>query len=118
MAREIVVFSMQDNSREAIRTNAETWGQVKRESSKIANMASGMKVTIKENRTTIESDDSVLPDEDVTLFLFPAKVKAGISEVANKIIEDYTENLSIAIVDALEKDLQSFEEIINESVGQ
>lgn len=118
MSRKVVVFSMQDNSKEEIYTNAETWGQVKQENSKINSMSRGMKVTIKESRTTVESDESVLPDGDVTLFLFPAKVKAGNNENAEKIIEDYTEKFSTDYMNAVEKDLLELRETLVKSVEQ
>jgi hypothetical protein len=36
-----------------------------------------MKIVIKQTKTTIESDSSVLPDGEVTIYLTPGKVKAG-----------------------------------------
>lgn len=117
MSREVVVFSMQDNSKESIVTDAETWGQLKNESSRITKMSTGMKVTIKENRTAIESDESILPMSDITLFLFPAKVKAG-DDMSDKIIDEYSEKLSVELVNALEKDFKSYEKMIKESIGE
>lgn len=100
---------MQDNSRHVVETSAETWGQLKAESSQVAKMSRDMKVTIKENRTTIESDDSLLPDTECTLFLFAAKVKAG-GLTEEKLIEDYAATKANELVDATEKDLDQIEE--------
>lgn len=109
MSRKVTVFSMNDNSRHVVETSAETWGQLKAESSQVVKMSRDMKVTIKENRTTIESDDSVLPDGDCTLFLFAAKVKAG-GLTEEKLIEDYATTKAGELVDAVEKDLDQIEE--------
>lgn len=115
MARTITVFSMQDQSKLEHRTNARTWGELCRENSSIASMANGMKVTCKQTRTSLESQESLLPNEgeDLTLFLFPAKVKAGEEESQfDKIAEAYAETQSNKIVEEIEKNLLDIKEAI------
>lgn len=114
MSRKVTVFSMQDNSRITADTNAETWGQLKSENSQINKMQRDMKVTIKENRTTIESDDSLLPDGDCTLFLFAAKVKAGATP-EEKLIEEYSTVKAKEIIEAFEKDIEAFDKKVRKT---
>lgn len=79
MTRKVVVFNMGDNSRQEVQTSVTTWKQLLDNYPGIRNMvASDMKVVIKQTKTTIESDESVLPDDrDITIYLTPGKVKAG-----------------------------------------
>jgi hypothetical protein len=79
MGRKIHVFNMGDNSSHTLpSSNASTWGDVLRESSQIRGMVSSdMKVVIKQTRTNIETESAVLPNQDITIYLTPGKVKAG-----------------------------------------
>jgi hypothetical protein len=78
MARKVVVFNMGDNSRQEVYSSAGTWAQLLGESDAIRRMVlPDMKIVIKQTKTTIESDSSVLPDGEVTIYLTPGKVKAG-----------------------------------------
>lgn len=58
-------------------TEATTWGQLKDLVSRDFGDISGMKAVCKENRNTLDRDDAMLPDDDCTIFLSSAKIKAG-----------------------------------------
>lgn len=76
--RKVVVFNMGDNTRQQIDTNAVTWGEVLQASSSIRSMvAPDMQIVIKQTKTTIQSEQAVLPDGDVMIYLTPGKVKSG-----------------------------------------
>lgn len=69
-------------------TDAKTWGELKSLHSEIATLSSGMKAVIKETKTTIESEESVLPNSDTVIYLTMGKVKAGINAITQKAINE------------------------------
>jgi hypothetical protein len=108
--RTVTVFSMNDNGRETLRTSATTWGQVKAESSAIRSMVkSDMKVVIKQTKAVIESEDTILPNDDVTIYLFPGKVKSGdnteskIKELAEQLIDGFVKCMKQDMEETSEK---------------
>lgn len=70
---------MQTNESAPVETNARTWGEVKAASSRVRGMlgSGDVKLVIKQTKATIETDDVVLPEGDITVYIFPGKVKAG-----------------------------------------
>ncbi len=70
---------MQTNESAPVETNARTWGEVKAASSRVRGMlgSGDDKLVIKQTKATIETDDVVLPEGDITVYIFPGKVKAG-----------------------------------------
>lgn len=85
---------MQDNSNVSFESSsARTWGDVLRGSSSVKGMVSSdMKIVIKQTKAVIESDETILPEGDITIYLFPGKVKAGENEGY-----DYARNIEILL---------------------
>lgn len=110
---------MADNSRQSVITDANTWGEVLNESREINGMViSDMKIVIKETKGVIESLDTVLPEQDITIYLTPGKVKSGnqvfitkatLKEQATSIFNDFCE--------ALRKDLIHLQELSSPVTG-
>ena len=78
MSRKVTIFSTQTNESQVITTDVNTWGEVKDLATNVS--TSGMKAVVRENRTTLESDGAQLPQGDATVFLYPTKVKSGVSK--------------------------------------
>lgn len=74
--RKITIVSTNTDQVFDVESSAETWGELKRESS-ISNVSSGMKAMIRETKNTLESDQAILPQGDFVLYLTPSKVKSG-----------------------------------------
>ncbi len=70
---------MQNNQSVAVETSARTWGAVKQESSRVRELlgTGDVKLVIKQTKAVIDIDDTVLPEGDLTIYIFPGKVKAG-----------------------------------------
>jgi hypothetical protein len=77
MNRKIDVIHTSSQEQITVTTTARTWGDLKNSNSGISRMASGMKAVVKETKVTLESDDAVLPDHDIVVYLTAGKVKAG-----------------------------------------
>lgn len=75
--RNITVVSTQMNERQVLQSSATTWGELKGELSSIMN--GDMKATVRETRVDLVHQDAQLPETDFTIFLFPTKVKSGLS---------------------------------------
>jgi hypothetical protein len=73
--RKITVFNTQSNTPSEFMSDAVTYGEIKNQISSV----NGMKVVIRETKVTLEDDGAILPSGDFTIFLFPEKVKSGIS---------------------------------------
>jgi len=76
--RTVTVTSTQATpSRISFDSNASTWGALKSEISAQGMSPEGMKAVLRTTKATLEMDDAVLPEGDVTIFLTPGKVKSG-----------------------------------------
>lgn len=73
--RTVTVYSTQGRGEsQVIETDASTWGELK---SQIDFSTGNVKAVVRENRTTLEANDAMLPNQDCTVFLYPSKVKSG-----------------------------------------
>lgn len=73
--RTISLFFTQESREVMIDSDATTLGQLK--SAIPTESLGGKKLTVRETRSTLESDDSILPTGEFTLYVYPAKSKAG-----------------------------------------
>lgn len=76
-------------------SNAETWGQLKREVPELESFALGMTTWIKTDKTegsAFSSDHQALPPEDLTIYFLLEKNKSGIDEVVQAIDEWFAAN--------------------------
>jgi len=73
-SRKITVFDTMTSQKSEYRSSAETFGQFK---SEVDVDWTDKKVTVRETRVTLESDDAQLPESDIVLFLFKQKSKFG-----------------------------------------
>lgn len=103
---------MNDNGRATVRTNSTTWGQIKSDSPEIRAMVKNdMKVVIKQTKAVIESEDTILPDEDVTIYLFPGKVKSGVTQERKRsLAEEIINGFCAAVKRDLEETGKKIEE--------
>jgi hypothetical protein len=74
--RKVTIYSTRTRATQVIETEATTWGELKSLINDDMGVSSS-KVMIRENRTTLEHNDAALPEGDITLFLYPEKVKSG-----------------------------------------
>lgn len=74
--RKITVFDSQSANKQEFQSSAATWGEFKLEVNEIVTFTD-KKVTIRETRTTVESDEAMLPEGDIVLFVFQQKSKFG-----------------------------------------
>ena len=74
--RKITVFDSQSANKQEFQSSAATWGEFKSEVNEIVTFAD-KRVTIRETRTTVESDEAMLPEGDIVLFVFQQKSKFG-----------------------------------------
>lgn len=83
---KVTIFSTKGKKRTTVESNAQTWGDLKKDLTTAEVETSGMKAIIGENQVTLESSGAVLPKgldikgtitDDFTLFLTPIKVKSG-----------------------------------------
>lgn len=95
---------MNDNHTEYVNTSATTWGGVKRDSSAISSMVKNdMKIVIKQTKAVIESEETILPSGDITIYLFPGKVKSG---AASEQAKAKAKEILTGLADALKKDIE------------
>lgn len=76
--RKVTIYSTKTKAQQVIETGVNTWGELKQ----LVNPEMGVnssKCMVRENRTTLESNEAVLPAGDITIFLYPEKVKSGIA---------------------------------------
>lgn len=86
MARNIKIFNQESNQSIIITSDATTWAQLRNEINSDGRISANNKsAIIRETKVTLEFDDSILPEGEFILFLFPVKVKSG---VAKKTISD------------------------------
>lgn len=76
--RKIIVVSARDNSRKEVMSDATTWGALQPALDGQNISTTDMKAILRETKTALESNDSVLPTGEFTLFLTPGKVKSGV----------------------------------------
>jgi hypothetical protein len=74
--RKITIYSTKTKAQQVIETGLSTWGEVKQLINPEMGISSG-KCMVRENRTTLESNQALLPDGDATIFVYPEKVKSG-----------------------------------------
>ena len=74
--RKVTIYSTKTKAQQVIETGVNTWGELKQ----LVNPEMGVnssKSMVRENRTTLESNEATLPAGDITIFLYPQKVKSG-----------------------------------------
>ena len=75
--RKVTIYSTKTKAQQEIETGVTTWGELKQ----LVNPEMGVataKCMVRENRTTLESNEAQLPQGDITIFVYPEKVKSGI----------------------------------------
>lgn len=98
--RTVTVIGTTLSAPREYQTESTTWGQLKDLISRDFGNVSNMKAVIKETRATMERDDALLPDEDCTVFLTQAKIKAGVVDVVavlSALKEEYNEAIDNVI---------------------
>lgn len=98
--RTITVIGTTLSTPREYQTESTTWGQLKDLVSRDFGDVSNMKAVVKETRATLEREDALLPDEDCTIFLTQAKIKAGavdLIEVLEAMKEEYNEAIDNVI---------------------
>jgi hypothetical protein len=118
MARKVTVFQMGTNDRVEFNTSASTWGEIKRECSAIGSMATGdLKAVVKQTKVTLDHNEAVVPDQDVTIYLVPNKNKSGnemseaeLTALINEIAEIEATTVNQQVIDAIKADLADLAE--------
>ncbi len=77
--RNVLLFFSQEGRELSINTSARTLGELKQAQELTSGQLNNKKLTVRETSTTLESDESVLPDGDIVIFVYPIKSKAGLS---------------------------------------
>lgn len=77
MMRKVTVLSTNGEGRKEVTTDVTTWGALKPLIQEQGLTVNNMKATVRSTKNTLESNDSVLPNEDFVIFLTPMKVKSG-----------------------------------------
>jgi hypothetical protein len=85
MARQIIVASSAGNKAKTFNSNAQTWGELKREIGSLWN--SGLEAIESVNKTTLSRDEAQLPQGDFNLFLVPTKNKAGAETLSQSLYD-------------------------------
>lgn len=97
---QVTVFSTKGKKRSVVTTEANTWGELKKDLLNEGIETNNMKAIVGENQTTLESSAAVLPKgltasgevtKDFTLFLTPIKVKSGSGDVIDPETMSYQE---------------------------
>lgn len=83
-------------------TEATTWGQLKEVVSRDFGTIDKMKAVIKETRATLEREDALLPEDDCTIFLTQAQIKAGTVDVVS-MLAALKEEYSTAIDEVIDR---------------
>jgi len=74
-SRTITVYSTQGRGEsQTIDSDVQTWGELK---ALIEFGTSNVRAVVRENRTTLEANEAILPETAFTVFLYPEKVKSG-----------------------------------------
>ena len=79
--RKVTIYSNKTRATQEINTDVTTWGELK----SLINedmMVSNARCMVKENRMTLESAQAVLPTGDFIVYVYPTKVKSGLTEDA------------------------------------
>ena len=85
--REVKLIVTTTGQVETLQTNATTWGELKAEHPTVVNdmlPSGGARIGIRETRTQIHDDGSILPTTPFSLFIAPKKTKSGASEEFKK----------------------------------
>jgi hypothetical protein len=97
---QVTVFSTKGKKRSVVTTEANTWGELKKDLLNEGIETNNMKSIVGENQVTLESSAAVLPKgltpagevtKDFTLFLTPIKVKSGSGDVIDPETMTYSE---------------------------
>lgn len=85
--KKVTVFSTLGKNAQEFQTSATTWGELQKNLKEMSISFSGMKAVIGENKHTLESENALLPFNeledktkvytDFTLYLMPVKTKSG-----------------------------------------
>lgn len=95
--RKVTVKSTQSSKLKDYMTDVTTWGDLKGVVD-----AGTMKAILKETRTELAFDSSLLPEGDFTIFLFPGdKIKSGVD--IEQLISDLQDEVNEAFNKILEK---------------
>ena len=79
--RKVTIYSNKTRATQEINTDVATWGELKGLISEDM-MVSNARCMAKENRMTLESAQAVLPTGDFIVYVYPTKVKSGVTEDA------------------------------------
>lgn len=97
---QVTVFSTKGKRKSVVVTEANTWGELKKDLLKEGIETTGFKAIVGENQVTLESSAASLPKgltpagevtKDFTLFLNPIKVKSGMGGVIDPETMSYLE---------------------------
>lgn len=100
--RTITVIGTTLTTPREYQTEATTWGQLKDLVTQDFGNVEGMKAVVKETRGTLERNDAILPEEDCTIFLTPAKIKAGNVDVV-QILSALRDEFNTAIDEVIDR---------------
>jgi len=85
--RKVTIITTQGSKTE-FDTSATNWGALKSELEGRSIPTEGMKAVLGTTRTTLELNESSLPNEDFKVFLYPNKVKSGITSIGDLVDSD------------------------------
>lgn len=86
--RNILLFFSQEGRELSINSSARTLGELKNSQELSAGQLNNKKLTVRETSTTLETDESVLPDGDIVIYVYPIKSKAGLTALEEQEILD------------------------------
>lgn len=78
-SRSVTIFFTQEGKEVTVVSAARTLGELKGAPELAEYHLDGKKLTVRETRTTLETNESVLPEGDIVIFVYPVKSKAGLS---------------------------------------
>lgn len=74
--RKVTIYSTKTKVQQTLETDVTLWGELKALIDPEMGVSSS-RCMVRENRTTLESNQAILPDTDITIFVYPEKVKSG-----------------------------------------
>lgn len=73
--RSISIYVQTTNEMREFSSDAKTWGEIRKD---VPEFQAGMKAIVAEGRIGLVSDETSLPEGNITIHLTPSKVKSGI----------------------------------------
>jgi hypothetical protein len=112
--RTVTVYASKTRERQTIETDVTTWGELL----PLIDSSIGAKdadVTIRETRTSLQHPDAQLPEGDFLIFVYPKKVKSGMSDNTRAVAEKAAETAIRNVVKEMKAKFDDmFQEILDE----